>query len=171
MKISMEIEKKFTIKQIPEHLEQYSKKVMEQGYLCPKPVVRIRKSNEEYILTYKSKIGLEEKKEQNVRVCQEVEVPLDKAGYEHLKAKIDNQMVCKTRYIIPLSDGLKAELDIFEGYLKGLQFVEVEFPTEEAAEQFVPPDWFGNDVTLDRRYSNNYLATIHSLEELNLDNR
>ncbi len=51
----MEIERKFRIRRLPESLEQYPYLQIEQGYLCTKPVVRIRKSNEDYILTYKSK--------------------------------------------------------------------------------------------------------------------
>ena len=53
----MEIERKFLVKKenLPENLEQYPCKVIEQGYLCTEPVVRIRKSNDNYYLTYKSK--------------------------------------------------------------------------------------------------------------------
>lgn len=39
----MEIERKFLIRQLPEHLEQYPCLQIEQGYLCTNPVVRIRK--------------------------------------------------------------------------------------------------------------------------------
>ena len=56
----MEIEKKFRIKRFPEGLEQYPCIEIEQGYLCRGPVVRIRKANEDYILTYKSKTGQDE---------------------------------------------------------------------------------------------------------------
>ena len=41
----MEIERKFTIKELPDHLEQYEKREIEQAYLCKKPTIRIRKSN------------------------------------------------------------------------------------------------------------------------------
>ena len=53
----LEIERKFLVKKenLPENLEQYPSKVIEQGYLCTEPVVRIRKSNDNYYLTYKSK--------------------------------------------------------------------------------------------------------------------
>ena len=51
----MEIERKYLIKTLPEHLEQYPCKVIEQGYLNTNPVVRIRRSNDDYILTYKGK--------------------------------------------------------------------------------------------------------------------
>lgn len=42
----LEIERKFLIKRenLPENLEQYPSKAIEQGYLCTEPVVRIRKS-------------------------------------------------------------------------------------------------------------------------------
>ncbi|CBK73647.1 hypothetical protein CIY_07540 [Butyrivibrio fibrisolvens 16/4] len=31
---------------------------------------------------------------------------------------------------------------------------EVEFPTIEEANSFVPPEWFGEDVTNDKNYHN-----------------
>lgn len=161
----MEIEKKFRVKQLPEHLESYEKKIIEQGYLCTNPIVRIRRSNDDYILTYKSKFGLEEKQSQNTCISNEVEVPLNESGYEHLKTKVDDHMIAKTRYIIPLEGGLKAELDIFREHLEGLYFVEVEFPDEEAANKFIPPDWFGEDVSGDKRFKNNYLATLDGYQE------
>jgi CYTH domain-containing protein len=36
---------------------------------------------------------------------------------------------------------------------------EVEFDTEEAAKDFQPPAWLGDDVTGDPRYSNQLLAS------------
>ena len=53
----MEIERKFLIKkeQLPENLSQYPCLHIEQGYLCTDPVVRIRRQDDEYYLTYKSK--------------------------------------------------------------------------------------------------------------------
>jgi CYTH domain-containing protein len=161
----MEIEKKFTIKELPLELEQYDRKEIEQGYLCSNPIVRIRKSNENYILTYKSKFGLEHLADQNTCINNEVEVPLNREGYEHLKAKVDNQLISKTRYIIPLTDKLKAELDIFHNQLQGLQFVEVEFPDEMEANNFIPPIWFGEDVSKDKKYHNNYLSTLKDFSE------
>ena len=51
----MEIERKYLIKKLPENLESYPCRHIEQGYLCTAPVVRIRKDNDKYELTYKSK--------------------------------------------------------------------------------------------------------------------
>jgi CYTH domain-containing protein len=162
----MEIEKKYKIKELPNDLDQYHKKVIEQGYLCTKPVVRIRRSNEDYILTYKSKIGLDENIGKEARVCNEIEMPLTEESYQHLRTKTDGNLIEKERYIIPLPDGKKAELDIFHGTLEGLNFVEVEFTNEEEAKTFNAPDWFGEDVSFDNRYSNNYLATVENPELL-----
>lgn len=162
----MEIERKFTIKQLPEHLEQYEKREIEQAYLCTGPVVRIRKSNEDYILTYKSKKGIKLPEDATARCCEEVELPLTKEAYEHLKEKADGSVIAKTRYLIPLENHLKIELDVFHGYLDGLVFAEVEFGSEEEAAKFQCPEWFLEDVTFDRHYSNAVMARYSSLEEL-----
>lgn len=162
----MEIEKKYRVKELPENYRDYPCRRIEQAYLCEDPVVRIRKSNEDYILTYKSKIGLKKNTGRKARVNNEVEVPLNSKGYEHLKEKADGNLIRKSRYIIPLQKELKAELDIFEGCLTGLMVVEVEFATEEEAAGFVPPFWFGEDVTFDKRYVNKNLIYVNSLEEL-----
>jgi CYTH domain-containing protein len=48
---------------------------------------------------------------------------------------------------------------VYSGALTGLMVAEVEFPSEEAARAFVPPAWFGREVTNDSRYKNRRLAT------------
>lgn len=155
----MEIEKKFRIKKLPENLDRYQCIHIEQGYLCRGPIVRIRKADEAYILTYKSKTELNEA-QFGTKISNEVELPLNQEAYEHLREKVDGSLISKERYKIPLEDGKIAELDIFHGCLEGLQFVEVEFDSTEQAEQFQMPDWFLEDVSLDRRFSNSYLSTI-----------
>ena len=162
----MEIERKFTIKKLPENLEQYGKKEIEQAYLCSKPTIRIRKSNENYILTYKSRLGLDLPENITARTCEEVELPLSKKAYEHLKEKADGSVISKTRYLIPLDDTHKIELDVFHGYLEGLMFAEVEFASEEESAAFQMPEWFLEDVTFDKRYRNSFLSSFTSLEEL-----
>lgn len=162
----MEIERKFKLQRLPEHLEQFQALIIEQGYLCTKPVVRIRKSNNDYILTYKSKF-LESETQESVAIQNnEVELPLTKESYEHLREKADNHIIQKTRYLIPIGDSLTAELDLFSGQLEGLYFVEVEFPDLQSASQFIPPEWFGEDVSLDKRYRNSYLSRLDSAKEL-----
>ena len=145
----MEIERKFLIDRLPEKLEVYPHKELEQGYLCTDPVVRVRKEGEEYVLTYKSK-GLMMREEYNL--------PLNKTAYEHLLEKADGIVISKTRYILPEKDGLKIELDVFHGEHDGLILAEVEFPNEKMANSYCPPDWFGEDVTYSTKYHNSNLS-------------
>lgn len=162
----MEIERKFRINRLPENLESYKKKVIKQGYLCSSPVIRIRQSNERYILTYKNRKGLSQ---EHALQCQEVEVDLTKEAFEHLIPKVDHNLIEKTRYLIPMENDLTIELDVFEGKLSGLYFAEVEFKSEEDAKNFKKPDWFGADVSADRRFRNTFLSTVENIEELKLD--
>lgn len=148
---SMEIERKFIPVNLPEDLNQYEHHQIEQAYLNTAPVVRIRKQDEEYYLTYKGG-GMMAREEYNL--------PLNKKSYCHLLEKADGNIITKTRFLIPLHNGLTAELDIFEGKFAGMLLVEVEFSSIEEANAFVPPEWFGEDVTNDGRYHNSYLSQI-----------
>ena len=49
----MEIERKYTIKSLPENLTDYPFHHIEQAYLCTDPVVRVRRQDDEYYITYK----------------------------------------------------------------------------------------------------------------------
>ena len=145
----MEIERKFLIDRLPENLEEYPHKELEQAYLCTDPVVRVRKEGEEYVLTYKSK-GLMMREEYNL--------PLHAEAYAHLLEKADGIVISKTRYILPQKDGLKIELDVFHGAHDGLVLAEVEFPDEKMANTYCPPEWFGEEVTYSTKYHNSNLS-------------
>ena len=147
----MEIERKYLIQTLSDNLETYPCRLIEQGYLNTSPVIRIRRDNEKYELTYKSK-GLMAREEYNL--------PLDETSYEHLKEKIDGHLIRKKRYMIPLTEELTIELDVFEGHLAPLILAEVEFPSQEMAEAFIPPEWFGEDVTFSGKYHNSYLSQL-----------
>lgn len=89
---------------------------------------------------------------------EEYNLPLTQEGYEHMLPKIDGRLIEKSRYLIPLDGKLTAELDIFEGDLAPLIIVEVEFDSLDAANSFIPPEWFGEDVTESCKYHNSNLA-------------
>lgn len=146
----MEIERKFLLKQLPDDLYSRPFHQIEQAYLNIKPVVRIRRQDDTYYLTYKSS-GMMSREEYNL--------PLTKKAYEHMLPKADGNVLTKKRYLIPLeSEGLTIELDVFEGAFAGLTLAEVEFPDEETANAFIPPEWFGDDVTFSGLYHNSYLS-------------
>lgn len=150
----MEIERKYLVRRLPDDLSKYETKKIAQGYLCTDPVVRIRRSNDNYYMTYKG---------DGLMVREEYNLPLTREAYEHLLPKIDGLLIAKTRYLIPLTDRLTAELDVFEGVLSALTLVEVEFDSVEEANAFVPPEWFGEDVTESGKYHNSYLSQ-HGLD-------
>lgn len=159
----MEIERKFTIKQLPSNLSGYPYHHIEQGYLNTTPVVRVRKENEEYYLTYKGS-GMMAREEHNLA--------LNKESYYHLREKVDGNIISKKRYLIPLAHpefrpgfqqppadySLTIELDVSDPPFAPLILAEVEFGSKEAAEAFVPPDWFLEDVTYRQEYHNSYMA-------------
>lgn len=147
--ITMEIERKFLVLSLPERLDTFPCRIIEQGYLSTDPVIRIRKDNEKYELTYKSK---------GLMTRQEYNLPLTRESYCHLLKKIDGRLIRKRRYMIPLWDGLTAELDLFEDELAPLVLAEVEFLDEAQAASFVPPAWFGEDVTFSGKYHNSSLS-------------
>ncbi len=153
----MEIERKYLIssENLPHDFESYPFRMIEQGYLCTDPVVRIRKDNDQYFLTYKSK---------GLMVREETNLPLSKEAYMHLKTKIDGRMISKKRYMIPFSDTYVIELDIFLDELAPLILAEVEFADENCANQFIPPVWFGEDVTFSSDYHNSTLSKRPKLE-------
>ena len=140
---TMEIERKYLVKTLPENLEKYEQKRIAQGYLCTNPVLRIRRSNDEYFLTYKGP---------GLMAREEHEFPISEEAFEHLLRKVDGSLLSKIRYIIPLDEKHTAELDIFQGIHAPLRLVEVEFASVEEADSFVAPDWFGDDVTNSGEY-------------------
>ena len=90
----MEIERKFLIKDLhslPFSIEAYPHRELEQAYLCTGPVVRIRKDDEQYFLTYKSK---------GLMIREEYNLPLNRQAYLHLREKADGSIIQKTRYVI-----------------------------------------------------------------------
>lgn len=160
----MEIERKFTLKSLPENLEEYPHHHIEQAYLNVDPVIRVRKADDDYYMTYKGK-GMLAREESNLS--------LNKESYYHLREKADGNIISKTRYNIPLLHpgfregfptppedySLTIELDVFDPPFAPLVMAEVEFGSREAAEAFVPPDWFDEDVTYRKEYHNSFMAS------------
>lgn len=148
----MEIERKYFIETPPDDFAQHPFCQIEQAYLCASPVVRIRREDDSFYLTYKSK-GLLSREEHNL--------PLDEASYLHLLEKADGRILKKKRYRIPLADTpYTIELDVFEGDYEGLILAEVEFPNEQEALSFTAPGWFSRDVTFSGEYQNSRLAMM-----------
>ena len=152
----MEIERKFLIRSLPPSLSECRCARIEQGYLDfgdeDEPERRIRKltegDNTSYFYTEKGKGDL-------CREEEEYEIP--EYSYRNLRELVISAMLEKTRYYLPIC-GLTAEIDVYGGSLEGLTVAEVEFSSLEEAESFTPPEFFGEEITYDKKYRNKNLA-------------
>jgi CYTH domain-containing protein len=148
----MEIERKFLLAARPPDLDAHPRRALAQGYLAVGDdgvEVRVRRSDDTTTLTVKSGPGL-------VRV--EEEIPIDERRFESLWPLTEGRRVVKTRHLVPLADGLTAEVDVYADALAGLLTAEIEFPSVDASQAFAAPAWLGREVTGDERYANRTLA-------------
>lgn len=144
-----EIERKFLICQteVPD-LSNLETSFINQGYLAGG--LRLRRRADDYFLTRKEAEGIQ-RLEYEQKISKEL---FDQSWPNTLLRRLE-----KNRSIIRLDSGHLAELDHYLGELKGLITAEVEFNSLAEAHAFVPPQWFGLELTNDRRYSNFNLAT------------
>jgi adenylate cyclase len=146
----VEIERKFLVDRPPRPLDGGER--IDQGYLAIADdgvEVRIRRRGGEMTLTVKSGPG---------EVRTEEEIAIDARRFASLWPLTGGRRITKTRHLIPLDDGLTAELDVYAGAHEGLLTAEIEFPSREASAAFTPPAWLGHEVTGDRRFANQALA-------------
>ena len=149
--MAREIERKFLVTELPQELESYPKNEIIQGYISileDGTEERVRKKGARFFHTVKTGSGL---------VRQESDKEISEKEFNELWAKTDGKRILKTRYDIEY-EGLLIELDIFSQNLQGLVVAEVEFEDEEQSYKFVPPEWFGNEITDDNAYKNKTLA-------------
>jgi CYTH domain-containing protein len=156
---SREVERKFLVRPGPLPFDPAAcpAETIEQGYLAQDPEgneVRVRRKGSRCFITVKSRGGL---------VRQEVELELTEGQFRSLWPLASGRSLAKTRYRVP-GFGVTLEVDVYSGALEGLVTAEVEFATEEESRTFAPPSWLDREVTEDRRYRNESLAT-HGLPE------
>lgn len=152
----MEIERKFLVTSFPDCFSNAENALVTQMYLTEfgSPIERrirriVRNDGGICFLTEKSGKGLS-------RVENERQISHEE--FDELSHEATSDAIVKKRHFIPLGDSHTAELDIYDGKLSGLVTVEVEFVSLEEATAFVPPDWFGTEVTDDPHYKNRSLV-------------
>lgn len=161
---TQEIERKYLVDNIPEKLlvDRTPTNII-QGYIAisDNEEVRVRKKlnsksqKAKYVLTRKSKGELSR---------EEAEEAITPEFFDKFIMSCSGRLIEKDRYKIPVGPEEKnwvIELDIFKRSLTGLVSAEVEFKSEEDEREFqdFKPKWFNYDVTFDRRFKNNSLAT------------
>jgi CYTH domain-containing protein len=110
--------------------------------------VRVRLVNEE-IATITIKIG-------RAMTRDEFEYRIPVADAREMIGAAIGLVIEKTRHKVPYK-GFVWEVDVFSGAHEGLVIAEVEMQTED--DDPALPDWLGEEVTGQYRYSNQALAT------------
>ncbi|HEX4701319.1 MAG TPA: CYTH domain-containing protein [Pseudonocardiaceae bacterium] len=128
---------------------------LRQGYLsgpASDTEVRVRAAGDRELMTVKRR-----RVSTAASVRDEIEFPLPEGVFDELWQLTEGQRLAKLRYPVPIGEHV-ATVDVYTGRHAGLRVVEVEFASEPAAAAFVPPAWFGPEVTGDPRYANRLLA-------------
>ena len=148
--MAKEIERKFCVRKMPD-LTACTGVEISQGYIAVGEngtEVRVRRKDKRFYQTVKIGKGVQR---------TEVEVELSRVQFDNLWPLTAGRRVEKVRY--EMGEGVwTIELDVYCGRLKGLVVAEVEFENVDESSRFVPPPWFGRDVTDDDRYKNATLA-------------
>lgn len=149
--MSYEIEVKYLVKNMPNIAPDIKRVKIVQGYLhyTKEFTVRIRiVDNTEAFITIKGeKTGI-------TNLEFEFKIPLKDALYSMVSC--GTNVLTKTRYFLP-NKNHTIELDVFEGKHEGLILAEIELSSED--EEYHIPEWFGENVSTMKQFTNGYLAT------------
>jgi len=124
---------------------------MAQGYLSRDPdrTVRVRIVGEEAFMTVKSRrTGISR---------TEIEFPITLEHARDLLLLCFQPLIDKTRHEV-LHEGMVWEVDVFHGANEGLVVAEIELPTEDTP--YALPEWVGEEVSHDLRYTNSRLSAL-----------
>jgi len=139
-----ELERTYLIKNLPEGLDTCRKKDVIDVYIphsIAHPTLRIRKNGSTFEITKKVPQG------DDKSIQKEYTIMLTELEFSEL-VKIEGKKVHKIRYYYDWN-GVTAEIDVFQGALKGLILVDVEFKTVEEKDAFEMPDFCLVEVTQD----------------------
>ena len=147
-----EIERKFLVKG-DFRAQAVGSHRMAQAYISvtPRHTVRVRRSDDRSFLTIKGK-GVN-----GGMVRPEFEWEITSEEADGLFQLAESGTVHKIRHLVPNTDGKHTwEVDEFLVENQGLVVAEIELSAPD--ETFDRPDWLGEEVTGDHRYSNSWLS-------------
>ncbi|MDN3620909.1 CYTH domain-containing protein [Polaribacter undariae] len=149
--MSLEIERKFLVKNDDFKSESFAHKSIKQGYLNSDKnrTVRVRISDEKAFMTIKGKSNA------TGTTRFEWEKEIDKAEAESLLLLCEPSLIDKTRYLVKVGNHT-FEVDEFYGDNQGLTVAEVELNSE--TETFTKPNWLDQEVTGDVKYYNSSIS-------------
>ncbi|MCF7843583.1 hypothetical protein K9M47_01650 [Candidatus Gracilibacteria bacterium] len=125
-----------------------------QGYLEDELMTRVRdecdlsSAKHTYSMTRKTGEGVSRDEDEKEITMKEFYSMWDKAK---------NCSLSKNRFFV-IHDGIKVQVNYYDGKLLGYFQIEVEFDSHEEAVAFIPPVWLGREVTDDSQHGNYSLA-------------
>ena len=151
--MSIEIERKFLVKNLDFKNESNQKNYIMQGYLNSNKnrAVRIRISNASGFITVKGKSNTEG----TTRFEWEKEIPVSEA--KQLLLLCESSIIEKHRYLIKKGKHT-FEVDEFLGDNLGLIVAEIELNSEN--ETFERPNWLDKEVTGELKYYNSNISKL-----------
>lgn len=147
--MNKEIEKKYSIKNLPDDIEIIKIQDIQQTFIYRdnNTHIRIRKITDrkdkttQYVYTVKTKGDIQYNNDWNIARKYEIESNISKEEYEELIQKRITNIINKTRINVPIT-------------------AEIEFPDEETAKLFKKPDWLGEELGY-KTLSNGKLAQMN----------
>jgi len=139
----IELEKTYLAKEIPKGLKDYKSKEIIDIYIPRSkahPTLRIRKNGDNYEMTKKEPVNESDSSRQ-----EEQTIILTETEFNEFM-KLDGKKVHKIRYYYDYN-GITAEIDVFQGALKGLIVVDFEFKTLEEKDSFEMPAFCLIEIT------------------------
>ena len=147
----IETERKFLVLNDSYKQQAYTQKRIAQGYLSsvPERTVRVRTKGDRGFLTIKGKSN------ESGTSRMEWEKEISVADAEQLLALCEKGAIDKIRHEVKVGSHIY-EVDEFFGDNAGLTVAEIELADEN--EEFIKPEWLGEEVTGTERYYNAYLS-------------
>lgn len=142
--IEVELELTYLVRTLPERLKQCPSKLIQDIYYPASeahPVLRIRQRGNDYEITKKVVASGNDSSHQ-----LEHTIKLSLEEFEALTQSPAGKRVAKRRYLYDYH-GRTAEVDVFEGDLRGLVEVDFEFDDRDDQLAFMMPDFCLAEVT------------------------
>jgi adenylate cyclase len=161
--VEKELELRFLALDLPDFLTKAESAVIEDIYM---PIdadhcqLRLRSKGSRFEITKKVPLN-----ENDLSEMIEYTIPLSEAEYLAL-GQVRGKVLKKQRFNIQM-EGARVEVGVYLGLLEGLVVIDVEFDDRDQKERFVPPSWFGSEVTNDKSLAGGELCGV-SLEDLEI---
>ena len=149
--MSLEIERKFLVKNDAFKKESFQEKIIKQGYLNSDKnrTVRIRISDHQGFITVKGVSNA------SGATRFEWEKEIDVTEATEMLSLCETTIIDKNRFMVESGKHI-FEIDEFYGDNQGLIIAEIELNSEN--ETFEKPTWLGAEVTGNAKYYNSYLS-------------